>query len=108
MAKREYRTFDQVEEDYYRQHPEELDTYLETCFEEYAHDGCTPALLASLRMAARVKGVSATADAAGISRKGLQKALSEQGNPHFENVNAILHALGYRLAAQKFEPQHLG
>ena len=107
MTERHYRTYDQVEEAYYRNHPEEIETYLETCFEEYAKDHCTPALFASLRVIARVKGISATADAAGLSRKGLQKALSEQGNPRFESVNAIMNAMGYRLAPQKIETQHV-
>jgi probable addiction module antidote protein len=107
MTKPKYRSFDQVEEEYYRNHPDEIDGYLTTCFEEYAEDGCTPALLASLRMIARIKGISATADAAGLSRKGLQKALSEQGNPRFESVNAIMQAIGYRLAPQKREVPHV-
>jgi DNA-binding phage protein len=38
-----------------------------------------------------------------MTRKGLQKALSEGGNPKFESVNAILHAMGYRLAPQKLD-----
>ena len=35
--------------------------------------------------------------------EGLQKALSEQGNPKFESVNAIMHALGYHLKPEKHE-----
>lgn len=105
MSERNYRTFDQVEEEYYQNHPDEIDGYLTTCFEEYAQDGCTPALLASLRMVARIKGVSATADAAGLSRKGLQKALSEQGNPKFESVNAVMKAMGYCLTPQRMEQE---
>jgi DNA-binding phage protein len=31
----------------------------------------------------------------------LQKALSENGNPQFGSVNAIMHAMGYRLTPQK-------
>jgi DNA-binding phage protein len=46
-------------------------------------------------------GVSRLAASAGLSRKGLQKVLSEEGNPYFESVNAILHAMGYRLVPQK-------
>ncbi len=103
MAKRKYRTFDEIEEDYFVKHPEEIDDYLTLCFEEYANDQCTPALLSSLRMIARVKGITATADAAGMSRKGLQKALSEEGNPRFESVNAIMHAMGYHLKPEKFD-----
>jgi DNA-binding phage protein len=33
----------------------------------------------------------------------LQKALSENGNPQFSSVNAILNAMGYRLTPQKLE-----
>lgn len=63
MANRRiYRTLDQVDEEYYRNHPEEIDSYLQTAFEEYAKDGCTPALLSSLRMITRVKGVSLLAE----------------------------------------------
>jgi DNA-binding phage protein len=38
-----------------------------------------------------------------MSRKGVQKVLSEQGNPEFASVNAILHAMGYRLMPQRIE-----
>jgi DNA-binding phage protein len=37
------------------------------------------------------------------TRNGVQKALSEGGNPRFENINAIMHAMGYRLILEKFE-----
>ena len=101
--KRTYRTLDEVSEEYYRNHPEEIDSYLTVAFEEYAKDGCTPALLSQLRMIARVKGVSAIARETGITRNGIQKALSEEGNPKFESINSIMHAMGYCLTPQKFE-----
>ncbi len=97
---RKYRTFDQVEEEYYREHPEEIDSFLTVIFEEYAKNNDTGALLSALRMISRVKEVTATAEAVGISRKELQQALSEEGNPLFENVNAILHSIGYQLVPQ--------
>ena len=101
--KRIYKTLDESEEEYYRSHPDEIDGYLTTAFEEYAKDGCTAALLAQLRMIARVKGISALAQETGITRNGIQKALSENGNPKFESINAIMHAMGYRLTPQKME-----
>ena len=104
--KRDYRTLNQVTEDYYRSHPDEIEGYLLTAFEEYGKDGCTPALLAQLRIVARVKGVSALAQKTGISRNGIQKALSETGNPKFESVNAIIHAMGYQLVPQQLRWQH--
>ena len=55
----------------------------------------------NFRMIARVKGVTTTAEAAGLSRKGRQKALSNDGNPHFENVCSIMQAMGYQLTPQR-------
>jgi DNA-binding phage protein len=63
-----YRTLDQLEEEYFRQHPEEIDPYLTEIFEEFAKDGDSAALLASLRIIARLKGVSAIAEKTGMSR----------------------------------------
>jgi probable addiction module antidote protein len=100
---RHYRTLDQVDEEYYRQHPEEIDSYLATAFEVYAEDGCTPALLSSLRMIARVKGVSALAEHSGITRNGIQKALSEQAKPGFETINTILNAMGYAITLHRLD-----
>lgn len=98
---RKYRTFGTLEEGYLRDHPEEVDDYITILFDEYAQSGDTAALLSSLRIVSRVKGVTRIADAAGMSRKGVQKALSENGNPEFSSVNAIMHAMGYRLSPQK-------
>lgn len=96
-----YRSFTDIEESYFRDHPEEMDEYIKLIFEEYAKDGDTGALLSSLRVLSRVKGVTKIAEEAGLSRKGVQKALSEGGNPEFASVNAIMHAMGYRLSPQK-------
>lgn len=98
---RNYRTIDDITEEYLCNHPDELDDYITELFEEYAQDGDTATLLSSLRIVSRVKGVSFIAETSGLSRKGVQKALSEEGNPKFESVNAILHAMGYRLVPQK-------
>ena len=102
-----YRTLDNLEEEYFHNHPEEIDPYMTEIFEEFANDGDSGAFLASLRTIARVKGVSALAEETGMTRQGLQKALSEKGNPRLESVNAIIKALGYRLTPQKLEPGHV-
>ena len=96
-----YRTIGEVEEQYLRDHPDEVDDYINILFDKYAESNDTAALLSSLRVVSRVKGVSRIAEVSGLSRKGLQKALSENGNPQFSSVNAILHAMGYRLTPQK-------
>ena len=58
-AMRKLQKFDEYEEEYFRKRPEEIDDYLKIVFDEYAQDGDTGALLSSLRVLARVKGVSA-------------------------------------------------
>lgn len=98
---RNLRTLDEVEEEYFRENPDEMDDYLAVIFDEYAKDQDIGALLASLRVITRVKGITTTAEAAGMTRKGLQKALSESGNPKFESMNAILQAMGYCFTPQK-------
>ena len=80
---------------------EEVDDYVNILFDEYAESGDTASLMSSLRVVCRVKGVSKIAEVSGLSRKGVQKALSENGNPQFGTVNAILHAMGYRLTPTK-------
>lgn len=99
-----FRTFREVEEEYFRTHPDEIDSYLTLIFDEYAKDGDLAALLASLRVIGRVKGITVMAEEIGVTRKGLQKALSEQGHPKFESINAMLQAMGYRLAPQPLHP----
>jgi len=96
-----YKTLDELEENYLRDHPAEIDDYMTVLFEEYAETGDTAALLASLRVIGRIKGVSKIAEISGLSRKGVQKALSENGNPQFGSVISILQAIGYRLIPQK-------
>ena len=41
------------------------------------------------------------ADEVGMTRHGLQKALSSKGNPRLDNINSIMRAMGYRLMPQK-------
>ena len=100
---RKFRTLDELEADYFWKHPDEIDSYVNEIFEEYAVDGNSTALLASLRIIAQVKGITALASETGMTRQGIQKALSSKGNPRLDNINSIMQALGYRLAPQKIE-----
>jgi len=100
---RNYSTISDMIEEYLLDHPDEIDDYITMIFEEYAQDGDAATLLASLRIIGRIKGVSQVAECSGMSRKGVQKALSEDGHPKFESVNAILHAMGYWLAPHKLQ-----
>ena len=94
---REYRTLDDVTVEYFSQHPAEIEPFLQESFTEYAVDGDSAALLSALRIIARVKGISHVAAEVGMSRQGLQKALSAKGNPRLDTINRIMHALGYQL-----------
>lgn len=100
---RKYRTLSKATESYYLKHPSEIDDFLKITFEEYAKDSDTGALLSALRIVSRAKGISAMAEETGMTRQGLQKALSVNGNPRLENINSIMHALGYRLIPQKLD-----
>ena len=58
MAKtRHYRAFRDVEEDYFRDNPTEIAPYIDEIFDDYAQDGNSAALLASLRVIAKVKSI---------------------------------------------------
>jgi probable addiction module antidote protein len=99
----DYRTLDDVTAEYFTQHPEEVDTFLNEIFADYAEDGDSTALLSALRIIARVKGISTMAEEVGMTRQGLQKALSARGNPRLDNINAIMRALGYQLMPHRLE-----
>lgn len=100
---RHHPTLDELEEQYFQDHPEEIEPYLSEIFEDYAQDGDSAVLLASLRVIARVKGITKVAEQTKMTRQGLQKALSGKGNPRLDNINSIMHALGFRLTPQKLD-----
>ena len=75
--------------------PEDCALYLEAVLEEAGDD---PAFIAkALGDVARARGMAQTAREAGLSREGLYKALSADGNPSFATVLKVLGALGLRL-----------
>jgi probable addiction module antidote protein len=70
----------------------DMAAYLEACLEEAPDD---PAFLAAaLGDIARAHGMVRLAKETGITRDGLYKALSKDGNPSFGTVLKVLHALG--------------
>jgi probable addiction module antidote protein len=72
---------------------EDIAHYLEAVFE----DG-DPALIGhALGVIARAKGMSQIAQAAGLGRESLYKALSQEGNPEFATVLKVMRALGLKL-----------
>ncbi len=74
---------------------EDARLYLEACAEEDPGDGSL--IRAALNDIARAQNMSLLARDAGMSREGLYKALSENGNPTFATVMRITRALGMQL-----------
>ena len=60
-------------------------------------DGDTALLTVALGNIARAKGITQLAKETGVTRDGLYKALSPDGNPSFSTINKIIRALGLRL-----------
>lgn len=69
--------------------------YLEAAFEEDLGDGRL--IRAALSDIARARNMSQLAREIGMTREGLYKALSENGNPNFNTMMKIIRALGMRL-----------
>ena len=72
--------------------PEDARLYLEACAEEDPGDGSL--IRAALNDIARSGNMSRLAREIGMSREGLYKALSDNGNPSFATVMRITRALG--------------
>ncbi len=73
---------------------EHIATYLDAVLE----DGDPDLLKAALGDIARSKGMTEIAEATGLGRANLYKALSPEGNPEFATVAKVLKALGLRLS----------
>lgn len=71
----------------------DIAAYLDAVIE----DGCADLLKAALGDIARAKDVTKIAQAAGVGRTNLYKALSPDGNPESASVAKVLKALGLRL-----------
>ena len=74
---------------------EDVRLYLEACAEEDPGDGSL--IRAALNDIARAQNMSLLAREIGMSREGLYKALSEDGNPTFATVMRVTRALGMQL-----------
>jgi len=76
---------------------EDIIAYFDACLEEAGND---PRFIAkALGTIARARGMSQLARETGISREGLYKALSGEGNPEFATIMKVIKALGLKLHA---------
>lgn len=73
----------------------EAEEYLNAALEE---DDPELFLLALRNVADAQGGVAQLADKTKLNRESLYRMLSERGNPEFRSLDALLHALGFRLA----------
>lgn len=87
-----YRRFDAAD---YLESIEDVSTYLEIALEESADD--PRAVPRALGVIARSQNMSELARRVGMSRDGLYKALSAEGNPTWSTVLKVTNALGLRL-----------
>ncbi|AUN94909.1 addiction module antidote protein [Pseudazoarcus pumilus] len=72
---------------------EDMRLYLEACLD----DGDPALIAAALGDIARARNMSELARQTGLSREGLYKALSGDGNPTFATIMKVARALGLRL-----------
>ena len=74
---------------------EDVCLYLEACVDDDPGDGSL--IRVALNDIARAQNMSRLAREIGMTREGLYKALSENGNPSFATVMRITRALGMQL-----------
>ena len=77
---------------------EDMQLYLEACIEESGDDPSF--IIHALGVIARAKNMSQLARDTGLTREGLYKALSPDGNPTFSTVSKVAKALGFKLSVQ--------
>jgi len=64
---------------------------------EVAKENNPAEFIKAIEVVVRARGMAKTARDAGITREGLYKALSSDGNPTFATVCKVLNAIGYKL-----------
>ncbi len=79
----------------YLKSEEDMVAYLEACLAEAPDDAAL--LAAALGDIARARGMMQLAKETGLTREGLYKALSKDGNPSLSTVLKVVKALGLKL-----------
>ena len=97
-AHRTTERFSRYDASAYLKSDEDMAAYIEAAMEESGDDA---ALLATaLGNIARARGMMQLARDTGLTREGLYKALSADGNPSLDTIFKVLKALGLKLAPQ--------
>jgi probable addiction module antidote protein len=92
MTKTEFTEYDSAD---YLTSLDHIAAYLEAVLEDAGDD--TAFVVQALGNVARSQNFSELARKVGMSREGLYKALSADGNPSFATVMRVTHALGLRI-----------
>jgi probable addiction module antidote protein len=71
---------------------EDVALYFEACLEEAGDDAAF--IAKALGTIARARGMAQLAKDTGLGRESLYKALSGEGNPSFDTILKVTHALG--------------
>ncbi|MGE0241623.1 MAG: addiction module antidote protein [Parvibaculaceae bacterium] len=79
----------------YLHSPQDVAIFLEAVLEDY--DGDSRVIVKALGVAARALGMQKIAKETGLNREGLYQALSGKGNPSFDTVLKVMHAIGVEL-----------
>jgi probable addiction module antidote protein len=80
------------------QNPENAAAYLEAALDDYQESNDGRVFLLALKDLAKAQGgISALAEKTSLNRQALYHTLSSIGNPRLGTMNAIIHALGFRL-----------
>ena len=84
--------------------PEDAKVYLSVALDEYEKNGDLEAFLLAVRDVAEAQGgMSRLAERVSLTREGLYKALSKNGNPQLNTMCEILHGLGFRFSVESRE-----
>lgn len=87
-------TFSRFDAADYLETAEDIAEYLKAA----AEDGDPAAIVAALGAVARAQNMSKLARDVGMTREGLYKALSPDGNPSFGTVAKVVRALGLEIS----------
>ena len=95
MREEQFARYDSAD---YLKTEEDIAAYLEAVMEEGGDDAAY--IARALGVVARARNMTALAQEVGMSRVGLNKALSGEGNPTLSTVLKVAKALGLKVAIQ--------
>lgn len=100
---RKYRKFKDYHIEQLRD-PDDAKIYLSVAIEDYEKDEDIDAFLLAVRDVAEAQGgISKLAERLSLTDEGLNKVLSENGNPQLNTIREILHELGFKFSIEARE-----